>query len=132
MRIFLPGKYFPMDAEFWRGNARVWIRRQHGCPFNLYSTIGSEAYRLTASFPKHWSAEQAAEALRENGYEQVGRFAVVANVRQDGIPPFQYTDRQYRYKSMRRALQALDNLRRIQLGGEGWKWKIIHYYPIPA
>ncbi len=121
-----------METEFRRGNVRVWIRRQHGCPFNLYSTLGEGAYSLAASFPKEWSAEKAASALRENGFEQVGGFAVVADVRQNNIPLFLYTDRRYRYTSMRRALQTLANLRRIQLGGEGWNWRIIHYYPIPA
>lgn len=121
-----------MESEFKRGNLRVWIRRQHGCPFNLYSTLGSEAYSVIRSFPKDWSAEQAAAALRENGYEQIGMFAVVADVQMAGIAPFRYTDRRYRYKSIRRALQTLANLRRIQLGGEGWEWKVVHYYPIPT
>lgn len=121
-----------MEAEFWRGNVRIWIRRQHGCPFNLYASFGSDAYRLTYSFPKNWSAEQAANALRENGFEQVGWFAVVADVSLPGIRTFRYTDQRYRYASMRRALQTLANLRRIKLGGEGWNWKVVHYYPIPA
>lgn len=121
-----------MEAEFRRGNDRVWIRRQHGCPFNLYTSFGSDAYRLTASFPKEWSAERAAAALREKGFEQVSGFAVVADVEIEGIQHFRYTDRRYRYKSMRRALQTLHNLRRTKLGGEGWNWKVVHYYPIPA
>jgi len=121
-----------MLCEFKRGNVRVWIRRQHGCPFNLYSTLGKGAYSLAASFHKEWSAEQAAAALMENGFEQVGGFAVVADVSLPGIRTFRYTDRRYRYASMRRALQTLANLRRIELGGKGWHWTIIHYYPIPA
>ena len=121
-----------MLCEFKKGNLRVWIRRQHGCPFNLYSTLGCEAYSIVVSFPKHWSAEQAASALRGNGFEQVGGFAVVADVEIGGIPPFRYTDRRYRYASMRRALQTVANLRRQKLGGEGWDWKVMHYYPIPA
>lgn len=121
-----------MEAEFYRGNNRVWVRRQPGCPFNLYSTIGSEAYRLTAAFPKNWNPEQAAAALLETGFEQVGCFAVVADVKQGSAPSFRYTDRRYRYTSLRRALQTLSNLRRIQLGGKGWHWKIVHYYTMPA
>lgn len=138
--ILTPVNRFTMEAEaeFRRGNDRVWIRRQHGCPFNLYASFGSDAYRLTASFPKNWSAERAANALRENGFEQVGGFeqvsgfAVVADVEIEGIQHFRYTDRRYRYASMRRALQTLANLRRIKLGGEGWNWKVVHYYPVPA
>lgn len=124
-------KFTTMLCEFKNGNLRVWVRRQHGCPFNLYSTIGSEAYRLTADFPKNWSPAQAAVALRENGYEQVSRYAVVADVAHFDRT-YLYTDRRYRYSSMRRALQTLANLRRIHLGGKGWHWKIVHYYPMPA
>lgn len=125
-------KFTTMLCEFKKGNVRVWIRRQHGCPFNLYSTLGEGAYSLAASFPKQWSAERTASALRENGFEQVGGFAVVADVQQDGIPKFLYTDRRYRYSSIRRALQTLANFRRTQFCGKGWHWKIVHYYPMPA
>lgn len=121
-----------MECILRKANLRVWIRREHRCPFNLYSTLGAEAYSLTASFPKEWSAKQAVDALLENGYEQIGGFAVVADVQVDNITRFEYTDRRYRYKSMRRALQTLSNLSRIQLGGKDWNWKIVHYYPIPA
>lgn len=59
-----------MDCEFKKDNLRVWIRRESGCPLNLYCTFGLEAYLLTASFPKEWSAERAASELLANGFEQ--------------------------------------------------------------
>jgi len=120
-----------MLCEFKKGNIRVWIRRQHGCHFNLYSTLGDGARSMVTFFPKEWSIKQAAYALLENGFEQVGGFAVVADVQQSNIHRFEYTDRRYRYKSLRRALQTLHNLRRIGLGGKGWEWKVVHYYSIP-
>lgn len=115
------------------GTNRIWIRRQQGCPMNLYSTLstnnGIPVFDIANSIPKAWGIRQAIMDLQQKGWKYEMWYALEADVETrvaDVTLKYRYADRRYRYNDLGKAMQTLQNLKREAWAG--YKWQIVHYY----